>query len=356
MVDVNNSIDVKTTGVVINNGNGTFSGRTVTAGSTKISVANGNGTGGNPTVDAVPANFDINTFGSPPLTVVNGGTGLTSITDHSVVIGSGATAVTPIAVGATGELLTGVTGADPAFAAISSGDFTFTTAAAGATRTLNVSNTGVGAANTATVAAGSANSDPQFCLTSGVVDWTIQADQSDSASFKLHHGAGTAGPQIMRVDNATNNTNWNYQCCFLAGNDHDTANMTGDGTMVTPVKFMGTSYDVGSPYNPVTGLFTAPITGTYQFICSLNVLNIGAGHNNCYAFLATTSMNYWFFDFNPSNMRDVNTNLVANGIVMVRMSAGDTAQVNWKVDGSTKTVGLGGNSYTATYFQGFLLG
>lgn len=42
-----------------------------------------------------------------------GGTGATSLTDHSVLLGSGTAAVTPTAVGATGEFLAGVTGADP---------------------------------------------------------------------------------------------------------------------------------------------------------------------------------------------------------------------------------------------------
>lgn len=51
-----------------------------------------------------------------PIEVAKGGTGVASPTDHSVLVGSGTGAITPITVGATGEILTG-TGADPAFSA-----------------------------------------------------------------------------------------------------------------------------------------------------------------------------------------------------------------------------------------------
>lgn len=52
------------------------------------------------------------------LNVANGGTGATSLTDHGVLVGSGTAAVTPLAVGTTGQVLIGATGADPAFGAL----------------------------------------------------------------------------------------------------------------------------------------------------------------------------------------------------------------------------------------------
>ncbi len=48
-----------------------------------------------------------------PLIAAKGGTGLATIPDHSVMVGSGTGAVTPIEVGATGKILAGTTGADP---------------------------------------------------------------------------------------------------------------------------------------------------------------------------------------------------------------------------------------------------
>ncbi|MFH1147216.1 MAG: hypothetical protein V1736_05860 [Pseudomonadota bacterium] len=47
------------------------------------------------------------------LGVDQGGTGLATITDHGIMLGSGASAVTPMAILDTGQMVVGVTGADP---------------------------------------------------------------------------------------------------------------------------------------------------------------------------------------------------------------------------------------------------
>lgn len=49
------------------------------------------------------------------LDVANGGTGATTLTDNGVLIGNGTGAVDVTAAGATGEVLVGVTGANPVF-------------------------------------------------------------------------------------------------------------------------------------------------------------------------------------------------------------------------------------------------
>jgi len=51
------------------------------------------------------------------LVVSNGGTGRATLTSHGVLVGAGTSAITQLAVGTTGQVLTGVTGADPVFAA-----------------------------------------------------------------------------------------------------------------------------------------------------------------------------------------------------------------------------------------------
>jgi hypothetical protein len=61
---------------------------------------------------------------SAPLTVPQGGTGLTTITDHSVMVGSGAGAVTPVGPNSatTYPLFSAGSSADPAFRAITADD------------------------------------------------------------------------------------------------------------------------------------------------------------------------------------------------------------------------------------------
>jgi hypothetical protein len=57
----------------------------------------------------------VSNWGVPVQTPSTGGTGRPTLTNHSVLIGAGTNPVTPLAVGATGTALLGVTGADPAF-------------------------------------------------------------------------------------------------------------------------------------------------------------------------------------------------------------------------------------------------
>jgi len=62
----------------------------------------------------------------PIADVPHGGTGLATITDHGVMVGSGVGAITPLAVGTSGQLLVGSSGADPVFATPSSADSSIT--------------------------------------------------------------------------------------------------------------------------------------------------------------------------------------------------------------------------------------
>lgn len=61
------------------------------------------------------------TDGTGTLLASHGGTGQTTLAIHGVVIGNAANAVNVTAVGTTGQVLTGVTGADPVWASASSG-------------------------------------------------------------------------------------------------------------------------------------------------------------------------------------------------------------------------------------------
>lgn len=76
---------------------------------------------------------------SNPITVAQGGTGLATLTAHSVQVGAGTSNVTQVSVGTNGQCLLGSTGADPVFATLTSsgGTITYTTGAG----TLNLDTT-----------------------------------------------------------------------------------------------------------------------------------------------------------------------------------------------------------------------
>lgn len=89
---------------------------TATESGGEIKILGGTGISTSAAGNAVTVTLDT------PVTVANGGTGLTTITDHGVMVGSGAGAVTPLAVGTDGQVLVGATGADPAMATLTSAD------------------------------------------------------------------------------------------------------------------------------------------------------------------------------------------------------------------------------------------
>ena len=106
----NNSANQSSTGLQSLTSGGVFNGRTITAG-TGISVTDGDGIAANPTVSL-----------STPVSVSNGGTGATSLTAHSVLIGEGTSAVVAVGPGLAGQVLTsGGAGADPSFVSPTAG-------------------------------------------------------------------------------------------------------------------------------------------------------------------------------------------------------------------------------------------
>lgn len=106
--------------------------------------------------------------GGDPVTVAHGGTGVATLTDHGVLVGSGTSPVTDLAVGTNGQLLMGSTDADPAFGTLTSsnGSLGFTTGPGSlSAQVTQATTTQLGGAETATAAEAQAESSTTVVLT-----------------------------------------------------------------------------------------------------------------------------------------------------------------------------------------------
>jgi len=312
-------------------------------------------------------NNATNNTPSIPVAVSQGGTSTNTLTAHGVIVGNTTSAVNVTAAGTDGQLLVGVTSADPAFGSTAAADFTFTTATAGATRTLTVSNTdnSSGASNAELLVSvgGASAGDPVITFAvGGTTNWTMGADNSvtspNADPFVIAASAALGTTNVMSVD-ITGNVSLPLTPAFLGVLGTTDTAVTGDGTAFT----IGTGhayteeFDQGSNFNPATGVFTSPTAGIYYFCGMVLLGSVGALHTS-ETFTLTHSTFVFFGNYaSPALMRDINNNVSYTVGVFVSMAAADTAKLIITVSGSTKTVDVVGgtpSTNSVTYFSGYL--
>jgi hypothetical protein len=124
------------------------------------------------------------TLSGTALPVANGGTGLTTLTNHSIQVGAGTSNVTQLAVGAAGQILTGVASADPAWSS---------------TPTLGV---GGSLAGSLTIANGTASNTGTTTIQTGLqgatsITYTLPTTAPTSAGTYYLSTASTSSPYTL---------------------------------------------------------------------------------------------------------------------------------------------------------------
>jgi len=156
-----------------------------------------------------------------------------------------------------------------------------------------------------------------------VSKWRIGNDATDD-SFRISQGTalGTNDTQVIQ---ATGEINYPLQCSFLAFQNTEVANVTGNGAVYEPVSFNTEVFDQNADYNNGTFTFTAPVTGRYLAIFNIRCDDFGT----CALFnsyLNTSNALYYFDNLDPRNVKSA-TGYCVRGCVIADMDAADTAIV-----------------------------
>lgn len=325
-------------------------------------------------------------------TVPEGGTGLATLTAHSLQVGNGISNVTQLGVGTNGQVVIGSTGADPIFATIASSDSSITSALGAGTlgltvtqatttqlggatfasdteaKAVSITNKFVSPGNLAAVfgappALGSvtpANVSTTFLT---VDNMTLDANTwaaTNSNGNLVATPNGTGVLQTAKIGNAANTSHitmattgevtFPLQSSFLAYNSVADTNQTGDGTDAT-VEFDTEIADRNSDFASST--YTCPVTSLVALFTTVQCASVSAAYTQ-YKLTIVTSNRTYVGALVGGLTNDSVGQLTLNAAALCDMDAADTAVVKVKLSGSTKTVTIDGNTDMRTFFGGYI--
>lgn len=144
------------------------------------------------------------------------------------------------------------------------------------------------------------------------------------------------------------------QPSFLAMPNGDKTNVTGNATVYTIV-FDSEIFDQNSNFNG-TSTFTAPVTGRYQFNCSVNLSGVTASGTFANFTLVTSNRSYRLDKMGSIGGNIDGGQIIFNGSVIADMDASDTATVTIQTGGEgADVVDVVGTSTHGSFFSAELI-
>lgn len=275
------------------------------------------------TAGAGTLNVDINA----PVSVANGGTGATTLTDGGILLGSGTSAITATSQPTNGQLLIGSTGSDPVLATLTAGTDISITEGAGS---ITINATGGG-----DVSGPVSSTDNALARWDGTSGDTLQ----DSTVIVTDNGEMT---------NAS-------QPAFYAYLATDDLNETGDGTQFylgdTDVGTALTEvFDQNSDFtNGASGgaFFTAPVSGRYDLGGGIFLAGLTSSHTTGLWVLETSNNTISLNQSQMFNQFSAASTLALTSQFFSDMDAMDTAKIYISVQNGTKVVDIRGVKTTS---------
>ncbi len=217
----------------------------------------------------------------------------------------------------------------------------------GVTNTLTVtnpSNTAASVARATVVVGGGTAGDPTVNWNvSGVTNWEMGIDNSDSDKWKLSQGTALGTNDTITAF-TTGEVLKPRQPAFFAYVTADILNVTGDATVYNVI-YDTELFDIANNFNNATGVFTVPVTGIYSITFSVWSINLTAANTVGVMYASRTGSAtslFWGASQSFAAIRDPNNACIVKGSCIVQLTASDQVFVSYRVNGGAKVVGVGG--------------